>query len=163
MDEFIGWLWNLSFWHWFGLGGLFFAFEVSLPTTVLIFPAVSAILIRGLLTVFPDLDWRLQGLFFALLSLASAIGWRWWFRTRERPVDHPNLYVRGAQLVGRKIVLEEDLRFGRGPVQIDDAMWLAVSADGTAIAAGNTVEVTQLVGTTLAARPIPQHKNDIDS
>jgi membrane protein implicated in regulation of membrane protease activity len=48
-------------------------------------------------------------------------------------------------------------------VQIDDAMWLAVSADGTAIAAGNTVEVTQLVGTTLAVRPIPQHKNAIDS
>ena len=76
MDEFIGWLWNLSYWHWFGLGGLFYAFEVILPTTVLIFPAVSAILIFNLLTVFPDLDWRLQVLFFALLSLASAIGWQ---------------------------------------------------------------------------------------
>lgn len=51
MDELIGWLWNLSYWHWFGLGGLFFAFEVILPTTVLIFPAVSAIIMGGLLII----------------------------------------------------------------------------------------------------------------
>ena len=120
MEEFISWLWNLSYWHWFGLGVLFLTFEIILPTNVLVFPAISAILLGGLITLYPDLDWRLQVLYFALLSLASAIAWRWWFKTRDRAVDHPHLNARGAALIGRKIVLEDTLHLGRGRVKIED-------------------------------------------
>lgn len=158
MDEYIAWLWEASPWHWFGVGGLLFALEILLPTTILIFPGLAALVVGALVIVAPDLDWRLQLLVFAVLSLAASVGWRIWFRRRDQPRDHPLLNNRSGRLIGRRLVLEDGLRDGRWHVKIDQVLWLARSHDGARLAAGETVEVTAVDDGLLCLRPVtPTH------
>ena len=51
MDEYVSWLWALEFWHWWAFGVLLIAIEVFAPSTLLIWPAVSAGVIGVLLLV----------------------------------------------------------------------------------------------------------------
>ncbi len=154
MDEFVAWLWDITYWHWWALAVLLVAFEVLVPSTFLLWPGLSAVAVGGIVLVFPDLDWRLQMLAFAVLAVATSVGWQLWLRKHPTVTDQPLLNVRGQSYVGRRVRLDQDLADGRGRIRIDDTSWSAVSEDGTTIRAGETVEVTGADSATLKVRRI---------
>ncbi len=156
MDEFVAWLWNVSYWHWWAIAVGLVLFEVFAPSTLLLWPAVSAGAV-GLLVLFvPQLDWRFQVLIFAVLAVATSIVWQMWLRRHPTQSDHPKLNVRGQSYVGRRLRTEEALEQGRGRVRVDDTSWLAESEDGKTIAADRLVEVIGSDGATLNVREVDE-------
>ena len=154
MDEFIAWLWEVEFWHWWALGILLIGIEVfAAATTVLLWPAISAFLIGIVLLVDPTFDWRLQLLVFAVLAIGSSVGWQMWLRKHPTQTDHPNLNTRGRSYVGRRLTLTEPLENGRGRVRVDDTWWIATTQAGEALGIGTAVEVADTDGATLIVRP----------
>ncbi|MFT5182441.1 MAG: hypothetical protein ACI8S3_002333, partial [Alphaproteobacteria bacterium] len=68
--------------------------------------------------------------------------------------DHPNLNVRGASFIGRRVTLAEPLANGRGRVEIGDGWWIVSSVSGDTIAAGVDVEVVDTDGAILTVKPV---------
>lgn len=153
MDEYVTWLWEFEFWHWWAFGIALIVVEVfAISTTILLWPAISAFLIGLILLVDPGFDWRYQLLVFAVLSVASSIGWQMWLRKHPTQTDHPMLNTRGRSYVGRRVTLTEPLENGRGRVRIDDTWWQASAEDNQTLAVGVTVEVSDTDGATLIVR-----------
>ena len=152
MDEIITWIWSVSYWHWWAIAVALIALEVLAPTTYFLWPGAAAAATGLIVWIFPGLDWRIQILVFAVLSVVSVFAWnRWW--KKQRPKDEaPTLNVRTERYVGRRITLGDALENGRGRAQIDDSWWQLASEDGEAIEAGATVEVVSSDSTTLIVR-----------
>lgn len=152
MDEFVAFFWEIEFWHWWAFAIALVAIEAFVASTLLLWPAISAVVIGVVVLVAPDFDWRYQMLLFAVLAVVSTVLWQRWLRMRPIKTDHPNLNTRGKSYVGRRITLSEPLTDGRGRVRMDDTWWQAVSDGGEAIETGSEVEVTGTDGATLIVR-----------
>ncbi|MBT5571919.1 MAG: NfeD family protein [Alphaproteobacteria bacterium] len=153
MDEFVSWFWEIEFWHWWAFGIALIALEIfATSTTILLWPAISAFAIGFVLLIDPLFDWRYQMLLFAVLAVATSIGWQVWQRKHPTKTDHPMLNTRGRSYVGRQLTLDEPLVGGRGRVQIDDTWWQVSAEDNAPLEAGLAVEVTGTDGATLIIR-----------
>ncbi len=153
MDEFVAWLWEIEFWHWWALAVFLIAIEVFAPSTLLVWPAVSAAIVGGVLLIDPQLDWRYQVLIFAVLALVTTVVWfRYWLRRHPTETDHPTLNVRGKSYVGRRAHLDEATQDGRGRLRIDDSRWSFATEDGGDIDAGTAVEIVGHDGNLLTVR-----------
>jgi len=152
MDEVISWLWAVSHWHWWAIGIALIALEVLAPTTYFLWPAAAAAVTGVIVWFIPDLDWRLQILAFAILSLVAVFAWSRWQKKQQPASANPDLNARADRYIGRRLTLDADLVNGRGRVRVDDGWWQVASEDGDAIAAGTTVEVISHDGVTLIVR-----------
>lgn len=153
MDEYVTWIWEIEFWHWWAFGIALVVVEVfATSTTILLWPAISTFLLGLILLVDPGFDWRYQLLIFAVLSVASSIGWQMWLRKHPTKTDHPMLNTRGRSYIGRHLTLTEPLENGRGRVRIDDTWWLASAEDNATLTVGAKVEVSDTDGATLIVR-----------
>ena len=153
MDEFVAWLWDIEFWHWWAFAVLLIAIEVFAPSTLLVWPAASAVAVGLLVLVIPALDWRYQMLVFAVLALVTTVLWfRFWVRRHPGETDHPTLNTRGRSLVGRRAKLADASEDGRGRLHLDDTSWSYATADGADLAAGALVEIVGNDGNLLTVR-----------
>lgn len=157
MDEFVGFFWEIEFWHWWAFAIVLVAIEAFVASTLLLWPGISAAILGFVVLIRPDFDWRYQILLFAVLSLVSTVLWLRWLRMRPIKSDHPNLNTRGRSYVGRRVTLTEPLSDGRGRVQIDDTWW-QVSADGP-LDKGVEVEVIDTDGATLIIQALGAPKS----
>lgn len=106
----------------------------------------------GVLALILPIDWQLQLIAFSLISILTV------FLVRRSSgsganakSDEPDLNVRGAQYIGRKVVVADAIRNGRGRVRVGDTIW---GAEGEDAAEGSEVEVTGVNGTVLVvAKP----------
>lgn len=142
-------------WHWWALGAVLLAVEISTPTTYLLWPGIAAALIGVVVAVTPDLDLRIQILAFAVLSVAATVAWKR-FVPAEKPEDaaYGTLNQRSAQYVGRRVRALDDFAGGRGAVLVDDTRWSAETVDGSDPAKGATVEIVSAEGAVLKVRPV---------
>jgi membrane protein implicated in regulation of membrane protease activity len=154
MDEIIAWLWMLDFWHWWAIGIVLIAIETFVVSTFLLWPGISALVMGFIILAAPDMDWRIQLILFALMAVITSVGWQVWLRKHPSKSDHPNLNVRGASFIGRRVTLAEPLANGRGRVEIGDGWWIVSSVSGDTIAAGVDVEVVDTDGATLTVKPV---------
>lgn len=115
---------GLLYWHWMVLGFILLILEMLAPGAILMWFGAGALIVGGLLYLFPDLGWEWQILLFALISLTSIFVWR---KVRkdspEDDTESGTLNQRGKALVGRRVPLEEAIVNGIGRVQIDDTFW----------------------------------------
>lgn len=139
-------------WSWWLLAIVLVVVEVFAPGFFFLWLGVAAALVGLALYLAPDLSWQTQVIAFAVLSIASILGWRTWFRRRPEPSDHPNLNRRAAQYVGRVFVLVEPIANGRGRIRVDDASWTVEGADAPA---GARVRVTGVKDAVLQVIPEP--------
>lgn len=154
MDALIEWIWDLSYWHWWAFAVMLAAVEIIVPTTYLLWPAISAAIVGLAVALIGQFDWRLQVLAFAVLAVVvTVIGSRWW-RKQPEAQRVSGLNARGARYVGRRLHLAKELADGRGQVQIDDTWWPARSESGEALRAGDMVEVVASDGAVLVMRPV---------
>ncbi len=144
---------EVVFWHWWALGFLFLVIEMTLPGFFFLFTGIASAVVGAVLLAAPGLDWKLQMLLFAVVSVGSITGWRIYVKKNPHETDEPALNQRGAQYIGRVFVLEADMSLGRGKIQVDDTIWRAENEAGKDFPAGTRVKVTGIEGTTLKVEP----------
>ena len=144
-----GWLAGIGPWHWLLLGVLLIISELLSPAAVFIWLAVAAGLVGLILVAFPQIDWLLQLLLFAGLSLLSLVVGRRFFKHHPIATDRPNLNRRGHQYVGRVFTLDAPIVNGGGRIKVDDTTWKISGAD---CPEGTRITVTGVDGVILTVR-----------
>jgi len=139
-------LFPLSHWSWLILALLLVIAEVFVPSTFFLWMGISAAVVAGVLWLLPDLSWQAQWILFGLFSLASLTIWFRYAKQSPQESDEPLLNQRGAQQVGKVLILHEAIVNGRGKVRIGDSVWL-VEGDDRAV--GESVTVVAVVGSVL--------------
>ena len=119
---------NIEFWHWWVLAASLVVFEMFVPSTVLLWPAIGAAIVGLLLLAVDDIGWQVQVLLFAALSVASLIAWRVYARTRLVRSDDQQLNRRAEQFVDRLFTLEKPIVNGRSKIKADGMIW-TIAAD----------------------------------
>jgi hypothetical protein len=141
---------EIEFWHWWIAAIVLIVVEVFAPGTVALWMGVSAGVVGLLLLAIPDMTWQTQFLVFAVLSVATVIGWRAYQLRYPTVSDQPTLNRRGEQYVGRVFTLDEAIVNGTGKIHVDDTMWKVEGAD---LPEGTRVRVTGVDGTVLTVEP----------
>lgn len=137
-----------SFWQWWVFAVILLILEVLLPGTVFLWMAVAAAVIGLLVFLMPALSIPLAWTLFALLSVASLLGWL--NMRKKRPAEPPTaLNRRGSEYVGRVFTLAEPIVNGRGKLKIGDTLW---TLEGDDCAAGARVEIIGIEAGTLKSR-----------
>ncbi len=142
---------EIEFWHWWVAAIVLIVVEVFAPGTVALWMGVSAAVVGLLLLAVPELSWHVQFLVFAILSVATVIGWRAYQLRYPTVSDQPMLNRRGEQYVGRVFTLDEAIVNGTGKIHVDDTMWKVEGAD---LPEGTQVRVTGVEGTLLTVEPV---------
>ena len=143
---------NIIYWHWIVLGLVLFVLEMLMPGFVLLWFGFGAIVLGGLLFIFPDMMWQWQFFIFSMLSVLSLAGWRYW--SRNNPADDPDsgvLNQRGKALIGRETLLIEPIVNGIGRIQVDDTFW---RVHGTDPDNGLLVRIIDVEGATLKVEAV---------
>jgi inner membrane protein len=138
-------LYSLGAWNWFILAVILLTLETVIPGVHFLWFGIAAVIV-GFVGITIGIDWQLQGLAFAVLSVATVF----WVRKYARPdvtiSDQPDLNVRGQQYIGRSLVVEQAIQNGRGKVRLGDTLW---AVEGPDTPAGARVTVTGAKGTVL--------------
>ena len=134
---------GIVWWHWLVLAVVLIGIEMSVGTYDFLWIAVGAILTLLLSLIVPD--WRVQLVFFALVSVALVFISRTYLtRFREDNPDDSTLNKRMDRLVGTQGIAVSDFQAGRGRVKIGDTEWSAES--DAAIKSGDSIAVDATVG-----------------
>lgn len=149
----IPFLGQVVFWHWWALAVILLIIETLAPGAFFMWMGVSAGIVGALLAFFPGMGWQLQVFIFAVFSVATIVGWRSYLRRNPTETDEPLLNRRGSQYVGRTFELTEEMKLGRGKINVDDTSWRAVCDDETDLPAGSRVKVIAIDGTILKVEP----------
>ncbi len=130
---------------WFVLAVILFVLETLVPGVHFMWFALAAGVIGTLALAFP-MTWQLQLLLFSVLSVLTVFAVRRSQFGANAKTDEPVLNVRGAQYIGRTVIVEESIRSGRGKVRVGDTVW---AAEGEDVHKGAHVIVTGVNGTVL--------------
>ncbi|MRI34222.1 NfeD family protein [Endozoicomonas sp. OPT23] len=114
---------SLQPWHWLVFCFLMLAMEALGAGGFLLGSAAAALLLALMTWMMPSLDWASQMIWFGVGSLVFTLAYWKLFRRVNEKTDHHELNQRAAQLVGRAVVLEEELLPGLGRVQVGDTLW----------------------------------------
>ena len=143
---------TLAYWDWFIAGLVLVILEIFAPGAVFLWLGIAAGVVGAVVFFAPYLDWKFQFTLFAVLSVVSIVVSRRYLKRRPLETDHPNLNRRGAQYVGRDLILDAALSGGRGRLRVDDTTW---RVEGPDLPAGTKVRVTAVNGATLKIEANP--------
>ena len=135
-------------WMWLALAALLMTLEVVVPGVHFLWFGVAAALVALLAWIAP-FGWEWQVVVFGMLSLLAVYYGQRLARSRDVATDAPSLNERGAQYIGRTVVVEEAIRGGRGRVRVGDSIW---QAEGPNLPAGAQAKVTAVNGTVLVVQ-----------
>ena len=141
---------NIDYWHWWVLAIVLLAVEMFLPGAFFLWMGISAAIVGFALLSFPGLGIEAQLSMFAVLSIATVIVARAYFRRNPLSTDLPVLNRRSSQYVGRVLTLTEPIVNGFGTVKVDDSSWRVQGPD---CSGGTVVEVIAADGPVLTVRP----------
>ncbi|AFJ01804.1 Putative activity regulator of membrane protease YbbK [Methylophaga frappieri] len=119
----------IDFWHWWILAVILITAEILLPGFMAIWLAIAAFLTGLVMLLLPQLTWEWQLLVFAVWSVLSIVGWRYYYARRPIKTDEPLLNKRGEGYVGRVITLAQPIIDGEGKVRLDDSTWKVTGPD----------------------------------
>ena len=132
-------------WLWFAIAVVLFVLETVIPGVHFLWFGVAAGIV-GALALAAPIAWQWQLILFSLISFITVFLVRRSGVAENAKSDQPVLNVRGAQYIGRVVVVEEAIRNGRGKVRVGDTIW---AAQGEEAPAGAKVEVIGVNGTVL--------------
>lgn len=130
---------------WFVLAVALLALETVVPGVHFLWFGVAAG-VTGAIALIAPMAWQWQLALFSLVSIVTVFLVRRSHSGINATTDEPVLNVRGAQYIGRTVVVEEAIRNGRGKVRVGDTIW---GAEGEDAPAGAKVDVTGVNGTVL--------------
>ncbi len=137
---------TLEAWHWVTAGVVISALEILIPGNILLWLGVSGITTGIVKWIIPGMAWEVQVIVFAVLSVLSIVVTLTWFRRRPIESDKPNLNLRGQQMIGRIMTLDEPMANGLGRARVGDTTWRIAGEDFNK---GTQVKVVDVRGTTL--------------
>ena len=149
MQDFLNFLMSLGGWLWFILALILILLESVLPGIHFLWFGMAAIIV-GFLALALEIDWQIQVLVFAVLSIVTALLARRYLSPQNTHTDQPGLNIRGSYYIGRVVVVEDPIVNGRGRVRVGDSLWSATGPDMTA---GARAKVTRVDGTVLVVEP----------
>ena len=130
-----------DFWHWWIAAVALIIIEILAPTFFALWLGIAAF-VTGLAVYFmPEMEWEYQVFVFALLSVASIIVWKVYYKNNPLSSDEPLLNRRGEQYLGRIITLQVPIVDGQGKVKVDDSTW---KIEGEDCPAGTKVKIVSL-------------------
>ena len=130
--------------------------ELLVPGVFLIFLAIAAANTALASYVLPDLPPVAQVAAFALWSVVTVLIGRRWYR--DYPVDgDARLNDRAGRMVGEIVVVDTELRQGRGRVRIGDGSWPATGPD---LPQGATARIVAVADGIVAVEPVALHTPD---
>lgn len=132
-------------WLWFAVAVVLFILESIIPGLHFVWFGLAAIVVGAVALLVP-IAWQWQLILFVLVSLAAVFWVRRQSRVEGAQTDVPDLNVRGAQYIGRVVVVEDAITNGRGRVKVGDTVWWAEGEDAPR---GSSVRVTGVDGTAL--------------
>lgn len=140
---------DLGAWNWVFLGLALCALEALVPGVHFLWFGLSALAIGAIAMVAQaagiEVSWPIELVLFALVSFAAVYAVRR-LAPPDTKSDIPDLNVRGAQLIGRTAMVENDIVGGRGRVRIGDTLWPAKGPD---LPAGSSVRINGAEDTVL--------------
>jgi inner membrane protein len=135
---------------WFAVAVLLFILETIVPGIHFLWFGVAAAIV-GVIALVVPMAWQVQLIVFSAVAIVSVFLVRRSGSGTNAKTDEPALNVRGAQYIGRLVLVEDPIHNGRGRVRVGDTIWVAEGEDA---AAGSEVEVTGVNGTVLVvAKP----------
>jgi membrane protein implicated in regulation of membrane protease activity len=137
---------QIEFWHWWVAAVALIVIEALAPGAIFMWLGVSAAVVGVVLLLAPDLSWEYQLLIFAMLSVATVVGWRIYHKSHPTETDLPALNRRGEQYIGRNLTLDEAIVNNVGRVRLDDTSW---KVEGDDLPAGARIEVVGVDGVVL--------------
>jgi membrane protein implicated in regulation of membrane protease activity len=143
----------MTFWHWLVFGAILMALEIMVMGMFLLWIGLSAIVVGAIMFVFPSLSWPVAISVWAVLSVASVVGWVGYRKKHPAPAQNNGLNQRGTELVGQEYTLSAPILNGKGEVRAGDTMWRVVS--DTDIPGGTRIRVIGLDGTSLRVEIAP--------
>ena len=105
MQTLSSWLAGFGAWNWFILAVALFALETVVPGVHFIWFGLAAIIV-GILGLATGFVWQWQLIAFALLSVITVFWVRRYAQPNVTKSDLPDLNVRGAQYIGRRVVVD---------------------------------------------------------
>jgi membrane protein implicated in regulation of membrane protease activity len=132
-------------WLWFAAAVILFILETIVPGVHFLWFGLAAGIIGGAALAVP-IAWQWQIILFSIVAFVTVLLVRRSGGANVARSDQPVLNIRGAQYIGRVVVVEEAIRNGRGRVRVDDTIW---AAEGEDAHKGARVEVTGVNGTVL--------------
>tara|TARA_B100001063_G_scaffold244550_1_gene277586 strand:+ start:634 stop:1077 length:444 start_codon:yes stop_codon:yes gene_type:complete len=142
----------ITTWHWLTLAVVLLILEVLGTSGFLLGIAVAAFGMAGIVALDLLPEWQHQLLVFSLLAVIFTLLYWKVFRGFNDKSAEPLLNDRAAQLIGRRLVLEETLVGGQGRIRVGDTLWKAEADDE--LEAGAKVEIFGSEGMTLKIRSI---------
>jgi len=137
-------------WSWVIGGFILLAIELVVPGGIFVWFGVSAVLV-GLATLTQALNWQMQWILFAVLSVASVAIWTLYFKGRKDASDRPFLNARNQKLVGQTFRLDEPIVDGKGRLKVEDSFWLVKGPD---LEKGTKVTVVSVETTVLQVEAV---------
>lgn len=141
-------------WHWMVLGAVLIGLEILLPGTLLMWFGIAAILTGGVLAL-TGVGFAWQLMVFGAIAVIVIFPVRRLAR-RFLPGDEDEaaaLNRRGAEMVGRKVTITEDVVNGAGAARFGDTRWTVRSE--ASMRAGDTAVIVRVEGATLHVEPTP--------
>jgi membrane protein implicated in regulation of membrane protease activity len=137
---------RLEAWHWVVIGAILAVAEIFMPSAILIWCGVAAIVLGVALWILPPIGWEWQiGAFIVLAPIAVALGLQ--LRRRwAKPDARPEVNIGANRLVGQRGILQTSIVAGRGSAKLGDTVWPVTGPD---LPAGTHVTVTATDGVTL--------------
>lgn len=135
---------------WFVAAVVLFVLETIVPGVHFLWFGVAAAVVGAMAFAAP-MAWQLQLILFSLIAVITVFLVRRSGSGSNAKTDEPSLNVRGAQYIGRKVIVEEAISNGRGKVRVGDTIW---AAEGEDASKGRQVEVTGVNGTVLVVSNI---------
>ena len=140
-------------WFWWIVAGIMFVAELLTLSFFFLWFGFAA-LATGIIVLFVPMDWKLQGLLFAVLAIATLVITRKYFSRPAADTDKPNLNQRVQSYVGKAYPLETAIKNRRGKVKIHDSNWEVRGPDAPA---GTWVKVVSAEGATLIVELDDEH------
>jgi len=142
---------TLQYWHWLAFGlGLLLVDVLIAGASVLMWLGIAALFTGAVAFLLPGIvGWQAELVIFGVSSVASVFVWR---RYDKRDPGAPVVNLRrGAEYVGREVLLEEAIVGGAGRVRIDDTLW---AVRGPELPAGSKVKITGQDGNQFIVAPL---------
>jgi membrane protein implicated in regulation of membrane protease activity len=135
---------NLDAYHWLSFSFLILIFEIVGVGGFMLGFSLAGLIVFFMMLGF-DLSWQVQFTVFGILSVVFSVVW-YLYQTKKDKEDEEttSLNKKENQLLGRKIVLSEDITGGKGRVNLGDTTWAAYADED--LKAGEKVEVTKVNG-----------------
>ena len=139
--------------RWMILAIVLLGVELVTGTTYILWVAAAALIMAGLVFIFP-LSWGVQFVLFFILSVVLLVLGHKYVRPKFKGGEPAELNDRARTMVGEPVKAVADFEFGKGRVSHGDTQWAAALISGKEAKAGDQLRIVSVKGATLQVEAV---------